>query len=76
VADEVSALLADRARAETEQGEDPRRLWRLLGAALAVAGVGLYIGNKTGAFPTFPYAGGMLMGIGALVSAMGWLRRA
>jgi hypothetical protein len=76
VAEEVNALLTERAREEAERREDPRRLWRLLGAALLVAGVALYIGNKTGAFPTFPYAGGILMGVGALVSAMGWLRSA
>jgi hypothetical protein len=76
VAEEVNSLLTTRAREEAERREDPRRLWRMLGAALVVAGVALYIGNRTGAFPTFPYAGGILMGFGSLVSAMGWLRSA
>jgi hypothetical protein len=74
VAEEVSALLAERAREDKEWREDPPRLWRLFGAALVVVGVGVYIGNTTGAFPTLPYPGGVLMGIGGLVSALGWLR--
>jgi hypothetical protein len=74
VAEEVNVVLAETARAETEGREDPRRLWRLLGALLIVVGGGLYIGNTTGIFPTFPFAGGIVMFIGCLVSAMGWLR--
>jgi hypothetical protein len=76
VAEEVSRLLAQTARAEADEREDPRRLWRLLGAVLIVAGGGLFIGNTTGIFPTFSYAGDIVMFIGALVSAMGWLRSA
>jgi hypothetical protein len=75
VAEVVNSLLTERAREAKERREDPQRLWRLLGAGLVVLGIGLFIGNTTGAFPTFPYAGGILMGIGSLVSAMGWFRR-
>jgi hypothetical protein len=76
VAEQTNAVITERALADREWKEDPRRLWLLLGAALIVVGVGVYLGNKTGAFPTVPFAGGILMGVGAVVSAMGRFRRA
>jgi hypothetical protein len=74
VAEEVTGLVAEMARAESEWREDPRRLWRLFGALLIVVGGGLFIGNMTGILPTFPFAGGTVMFIGGLIFAMGRFR--
>ncbi len=35
----------------------------VLGALIFVVGIGLFIGNKTGALPTFPLAGFIVMEI-------------
>jgi hypothetical protein len=42
-------------------------LLKLLGGAIFVVGLGLFFGNTTGGFPTFPFAGYIVMGIGALI---------
>jgi hypothetical protein len=44
-----------------------RVMLRILGGLVFVIGIGLYIGNRTGIFPTFPYAGFIAMGIGGLI---------
>lgn len=42
-------------------------VWRVIGAIVAIAGGGLVIGNRTGQFLTFPYAGSIVMVIGVLI---------
>ncbi|MGZ3417364.1 MAG: hypothetical protein ACXVEF_22650 [Polyangiales bacterium] len=42
-----------------------------VGGLIFVIGVGLYIGNVTGKFYSFPYAGYITMGIGAAIIAFG-----
>jgi hypothetical protein len=69
--EEVNRLLAETARAEAEGRDDPRRLWRILGAVLIVVGWGLAIGNVSGIFPTLSDAGGSVIFLGTLLSAMG-----
>lgn len=39
----------------------------LLGLVLIVAGFALVVGNLSGAFPTFPYAGFLVSGLGSLI---------
>jgi len=43
----------------------------VLGAAVVLAGYVLYLGNKGGAFPTFPYAGGITISLGVILVAAG-----
>lgn len=43
----------------------------ILGTLLFLAGIGLVVGNRTGLFPTIPFAGCILTVIGGLVSAAG-----
>ena len=40
---------------------------QLLGAVIFVIGIGLFIGNKTGVFPTLPFAGLIVMTIGTAI---------
>lgn len=42
-----------------------------VGALIVVVGVGLWLGNMTGKFPTFPYAGYITIGIGGAIFAFG-----
>src|SRR5262249_12420701 len=39
-------------------------LLKLVGGVVFVVGIGLFFGHVSGAFPTFPYAGFVVMGIG------------
>lgn len=39
----------------------------VLGLLLFVGGGVLWVGNKSGAFPTFPYAGFLVSGLGSLI---------
>jgi hypothetical protein len=39
----------------------------LLGVLIFMLGIGLWIGNRTGLFPTFPFAGFIVMAIGSVV---------
>jgi hypothetical protein len=43
----------------------------LVGIAVVMAGFVLYAGNKSGRFPTFPFAGGLTMVLGAALMAGG-----
>lgn len=62
--------------------QNPRPSWwpsvtgilvRLMAAVVFAAGVGLYIGNTSGDFRTFPFAGFIVMSIGALIwSSADW----
>jgi hypothetical protein len=51
----------------TERGVGQRLGLAILGLALLGAGVVLLIGNRTGAFPTVPFAGFLTMTIGSMV---------
>jgi len=42
-----------------------------LGSVLFIVGIGLFIGNITGLFPTFSFAGFIFMTIGGALFAMG-----
>lgn len=42
-----------------------------VGALIVVVGVALWLGNMTGKFPTFPYAGYITIGIGGAIFAFG-----
>lgn len=42
-------------------------VWRIIGAIVAIVGGGLAIGNRSGQFLTFPYAGSIVLIIGALI---------
>jgi hypothetical protein len=68
----VLGVQANRARhAEEDEGEDWR--WgRLVGGITFALGVALVIGNRTGLFPTFSYAGAILTGIGSLMLVVSW----
>ncbi|MBS2015968.1 MAG: hypothetical protein JST00_23975 [Deltaproteobacteria bacterium] len=43
-----------------------------VGGLIFVAGAGLFIGNVTGMFISFPYAGYITMAIGGAIAAAGW----
>jgi len=43
----------------------------LVGAAVVMVGLVLYEGNRSGVFPTFPFAGGLTMLLGASLMAAG-----
>lgn len=44
---------------------------RLIGASIAAAGLFLLVGNRTGSFTTFPFAGTILLCIGLLIVVIG-----
>lgn len=44
-------------------------LWRALGCAICLCGMFLGLGNISGRFPTFPYAGTLVMFAGAILVA-------
>jgi uncharacterized membrane protein len=62
----VDDILA-RFRAAEQEGQGTRLLLRFLGILVFVVGIVLFIGNVTGAFPTFPFAGFIVMSIGGLI---------
>lgn len=43
-----------------------------VGGIIFVAGVGLFLGNVTGMFISFPYAGYVTMLVGGAIAAFGW----
>jgi hypothetical protein len=43
----------------------------LIGTAIMMAGMALYEGNRSGAFPTLPFAGGLTIVLGACLVAGG-----
>lgn len=49
----------------------PRKVWvwRVAGSAISLFGIFLAIGNRSGQFSTFPFAGALVIFIGALVIA-------
>jgi hypothetical protein len=46
-----------------------RRLAVVVGALFLLAGMALFIGNRSGAFPTVPFAGFIVMGLGGAILA-------
>jgi hypothetical protein len=44
---------------------------QFLGGLIFVVGIGLFLGNKTGLFPTFPFAGFIVMGVGGAIVGVG-----
>ncbi len=44
----------------------------LVGASVVMVGMGLYLGNRSGAFPTLPFAGGLTVLLGASLMAAGF----
>jgi hypothetical protein len=40
---------------------------KFIGTLVILVGIGLFIGNVTGVFPTFSYAGFITMGVGGLI---------
>ena len=60
-----------REHAHRERESAPARITlSVIGVLLLLAGVVLFVGNRTGAMPTFPFAGFIVMGVGgALVAA-------
>jgi len=44
-----------------------RGVGEFAGIGMMVVGLGLFVGNVSGAFPTLPYAGFILMGVGGLI---------
>ena len=43
-----------------------------VGGIIFVAGVGLFLGNMTGMFVSFPYAGYITMLVGGAIAGVGW----
>jgi len=61
-----------RIDAEPPYWNDHVRGWLIAGgAALLAGGFFLVLGNRSGAFPTFPFAGGITMAIGGSLLAAG-----
>jgi hypothetical protein len=69
----VDELLQERKRDELEQKGSPRALWRTVGIVLLILGIVLLGGNMSRLFPTFSFAGTIVMGVGLLVFMMGSL---
>jgi len=71
----VQLLIAERAKEKRESRWDETFVLRVMGIILILAGGLLVFGNRTGMFPTFPYLGTVLFGIGILLVLMGEYRR-
>jgi hypothetical protein len=69
VVDEI--LARHRAALQEEESKGAKPLLRFLGGIMFVVGIGLFIGNRTGAFPTFPFAGFIVMAIGGAIYGAG-----
>ena len=52
---------------DPNQKSEAAQAFELLGAVITIAGVALWLGNVTGAFITFPYAGYITLTIGSLI---------
>jgi hypothetical protein len=66
----ASAVCAERHKVAQANDDADAEDWRwglLTGGAVFAVGVLLAIGNNTGLFPTFSYAGTILMGLGSLM---------
>jgi hypothetical protein len=60
---------------EPAKTEPPLTLVRMAvvfwGGVVSLLGLGLLIGNVTDVFPTFPYAGFLVMAIGGIIAGLG-----
>lgn len=65
IVDDLVDYLRDQAARMEEAETNP--LMQFLGVVAILAGIGLFIGNRTGAFPTIPFAGFAAMAIGSLI---------
>jgi hypothetical protein len=72
---QVAKAVIDDLLAKTQaQARQPRGgsvALLMFGGLLLVVGIGLLIGNVTGIFPTFPFAGFIVMGIGGAIFRAG-----
>ena len=66
----IDDLLA-HAQVQAQQADGGGLVRQLLGGLIFVVGIGLCIGNMTGIFPTFPFAGFIVMGIGGAIFRAG-----
>jgi hypothetical protein len=66
----IDDLLA-HAQVQARQADGGGLAQQLLGGLIFVVGIGLFIGNVTGIFPTFPFAGFIVMGIGGAIFGAG-----
>jgi len=64
---EVIEDLLNRAQQQEPQDGRGSAPLQLLGGVIFVAGIGLLVGNVTGVFPTFPFAGFIVMTIGGAI---------
>ena len=71
VASVVKDLVEERNRTRQEERGDPRPFYRILGIVLIVVGFALMLGNLSGLFPTFSYAGTFTLGLGAAIYVVG-----
>jgi hypothetical protein len=58
---------AEKRNLQKERAEEIGPWRTILGLALFFGGAVLFIGNATGAFPSLPYAGAILMGLGTVI---------
>jgi hypothetical protein len=66
----INDLLA-RGRERVRASDETPPVLVVLGGLLLLVGAALFMGNMTGLFPTFPFAGFLLMGIGATLFRAG-----
>jgi hypothetical protein len=73
----VEAVQKQRSGAVKGEVVSPARSPGLAILGVIVIGVGiiLSIGNRTGAFPTFPFAGFITMTVGGMIVGIGWRGR-
>lgn len=71
-AEQVANLVTEQIADDKQARESPSRQWRMMGGILLVVGLVLFIGNRSGLFPTFPFSGGLTMFVGAIALLMGW----
>jgi hypothetical protein len=58
------------------EGSDMGQMLIIVGGVIVVIGAGLWIGNVTGKFVSFPFAGYITMGIGGAIVAFGKKKQA
>ena len=71
VGEVVKELMDAKQVVRQDNADDVGPLYRMLGSAIVVVGIGLFAGNVTGWLPTFSYAGYVTVGIGIAVFVVG-----